>query len=153
MQDLAYDVTQKSIKERVFHALLFEIIAISIVAPLFAWISGHSVEAMGALAVIIAITAMLFNMLYNFIFDKLQHVIGFERSVKIRCLHAFLFECSFVVVSIPLAVWFLSIGWIEAFFLDFSLTMFFLPYTFLFNWLYDFIREHVVTQSLQEHHS
>ncbi|MBP9643055.1 MAG: Na(+)-translocating NADH-quinone reductase subunit E, partial [Budvicia sp.] len=41
---------KKSVLERVFHAVGFEVIAVGITAPAAAWIMGRSVWQMGTLA-------------------------------------------------------------------------------------------------------
>ena len=44
------------------------------------------------------------------------------------------------------AAWWLGIGLWEAFVLDIAIVLFFLPYTFGFNWAYDHIRAKVVAR-------
>ena len=61
-----------------------------------------------------------------------------------RITHAVLFELGLIVVLVPLAAWWLSIGLVEAFLLDIGLLLFFLPYTLAFNWTYDTLRARLV---------
>lgn len=42
-------VARRSMKERVLHATLFELIAVVVCAPLLAWAMGKSLAHMGAL--------------------------------------------------------------------------------------------------------
>ena len=44
-----------------------------------------------------------------------------------------------LVALLPFIAWYLEIGLLEAFFLDVSFTLFYLVYTFVFNWLYDLV--------------
>jgi uncharacterized membrane protein len=131
----------KSIRERALHALLFEIIGVLLFAPLLAWAMGHSLGKMGAMTVMISTVAMLWNMLFNALFDRLRQKLGFTLSLKARIAHALGFEGGLILVIVPLAAWWLSIGWLEAFLLDAGLLLLFLPYTLVFNWLYDKARE------------
>ena len=50
-----------------------------------------------------------------------------------------LFEGGLLIVLLPFIAWYLGIGLLEAFYLDVSFTLFYLVYTFVFNWLYDLI--------------
>ncbi|MBC3952412.1 multidrug/biocide efflux PACE transporter [Pseudomonas folii] len=134
----------KSIKERAFHAFLFEIIGVLLFAPLLAWVMGHSLAKMGAMTVMISTVAMLWNMLFNAMFDGLRRKWGLRLSLGTRVLHALGFESGLILVIVPLAAWWLSISLLEAFLLDIGLLLLFLPYTLIFNWAYDALRERVI---------
>lgn len=138
---------QKSIKERFFHALGFEVLAIAICAPLGAWLLGYSLGHMGVLTLMISLIAMTWNMVFNALFDRAQRRIGFERKVLARLLHSLLFEVGLILAVVPLAAWWLNIGLWEAFVLDIGIALFFLPYSFAFNWTYDHMRAIVVARS------
>jgi uncharacterized membrane protein len=134
----------RSPAERMFHALTFEALAIFISAPLAAWITGQSVVSMGVLTAIIATIAVAWNMLYNWVFDRLQASRGFERTYWIRTAHAVGFEAGLILIVIPLiAVW-LDVSLWRALVLDIGLVLFYLPYGFLFNLGYDKIRESLI---------
>lgn len=130
----------KSLTERVGHALAFELIALLICAPLFGWLMGTSVVAMGALTLAISLIAMVWNVVYNSGFDRLQRRLGFHKTLVVRALHAVVFELGLVIASVPLAAVWLGISLWQAFVLDIGLLMFFLPYTMVFNWVYDWLR-------------
>jgi uncharacterized membrane protein len=139
-------VPAKSIKERAFHALLFELIGVVLFAPGLAWVLGQSLGKMGAMTVMISTVAMLWNMLFNAGFDRLRARLGFAMTLKVRALHAISFETGLIVAVVPLAAWWLSISLWEAFLLDIGLLLLFLPYTMLFNMAYDKVRERCITQ-------
>ncbi|MFJ3485793.1 multidrug/biocide efflux PACE transporter [Pseudomonas sp. NPDC090202] len=139
-------VIAKSVKERAFHALLFELIGVLLFAPGLAWVLGQSLGKMGALTVMISTVAMLWNMLFNAGFDRLRSRFGFALTLKIRALHAMAFETGLIIVVVPLAAWWLTIGLWEAFLLDIGLLLLFLPYTLLFNMAYDGVRERIVAR-------
>lgn len=134
----------KSLKERVFHALAFEGLAVLLTAPVLSLVLGKSLAHMGALTLMFSTVAMLWNMLFNSLFDRTQQRFGFQRTLPVRVAHATLFELGLVVVLVPLAAWWLSIGLVEAFLLDIGLLLFFLPYTLVFNWTYDTLRARLV---------
>lgn len=131
---------KKSLIERIGHALAFELIALAICAPLFSWLMGTSVSAMGTLTLAISLIAMLWNVVYNALFDRLQRRVGFTRNFVVRMMHALAFELGLILIAVPLAAGWLSISLWRAFVLDLGFLMFFLPYTVVFNWVYDTLR-------------
>ncbi|RMQ44926.1 Transmembrane pair [Pseudomonas cichorii] len=141
-------VPVKSFKERILHALLFELIGLIICAPLLAWIMDESLGKMGALTVMISTAAMLWNMLFNAIFDRIRRRTGFAMTFTARMVHAVCFESGLILAVVPLAAWWLSISLMQAFWLDIGVLLFFLPYTMAFNWAYDTLRERIVQRRL-----
>lgn len=137
---------QKSVKERFFHALGFEVLAIAICAPLGAWLLGYSLAHIGLLTLMISLMAMSWNMAFNALFDSAQRRLGFKRTVTMRVVHSLLFEVGLILAVVPLAAWWLGIGLWEAFVLDIGIVLFFLPYTFAFNWSYDHLRAVVMAR-------
>lgn len=131
----------RSLGERIGHALAFELIALLICAPALAWLMDKPLLQLGLLTLMFSLVAMLWNMLFNQLFDRAQRRLGFRRGLWARLCHALLFEAGLVVVLVPLAAWWLSIGLFEALLLDIGLLLFFLPYTVAFNWGYDLLRE------------
>lgn len=132
---------QRSLGERIGHALAFELIALLICAPALAWLLGKPLLQLGLLTLMFSTAAMLWNMLFNWLFDRAQQRLGFRRDLRVRLCHALLFETGLIVVLVPLAAWWLSIGLLEALLLDIGLILFFLPYTVAFNWGWDVLRE------------
>ncbi|MCZ8258374.1 MAG: PACE efflux transporter, partial [Polaromonas sp.] len=76
--------------------------------------------------------------------------IGFRRTLGARAVHAVLFEIGLIIAVVPLAAWWLDIGLWEAFVLDIAIVLFFLPYTFGFNWAYDYLRARIVARRSQQ---
>ena len=131
---------KKTLAERIGHALAFEVIALLICAPLFSWLMNTTMTEMGALTLAISLIAMVWNVVYNAGFDRLQRRIGFTRTLTVRVLHAAVFETGLIIVAVPLAAVWLNITLWQAFVLDIGLLAFFLPYTMVFNWVYDTLR-------------
>ncbi len=138
---LSANPLQRSLGERIGHALVFELIALAICAPALAWLLDQPLLHLGALTLMFSTIAMLWNMLFNYLFDHAQRRLGFQRNLRARLCHAALFEAGLIVVLVPLAAWWLSIGLLEALLLDIGLILFFLPYTVAFNWSWDVLRE------------
>lgn len=133
-------VPPKTPIERVFHALSFELLATILCAPLFSWIMGVSLAHMGVLTLMFAGVAMVWNMIFNALFERVEHRYQLSRTLTVRVVHACLFEGGLVVALVPLGAWWLNVGLWEAFVLDIGIMLFFLPYTFFFNLAYDTLR-------------
>ncbi|WP_459616916.1 multidrug/biocide efflux PACE transporter [Bordetella sp. 2513F-2] len=130
----------KSFTERLLHAFFYELIAIVLSAPAAAWAMGQPVFDMGVLTAAIAAAAMLWNMVYNSLFERAERRWGWRRSTVVRILHALGFEGGLVLIVVPLAAWWLGIGWWDALLLDLGLLLFYLPYTYVYNLVYDALR-------------
>lgn len=130
----------KSFKERIFHTVIFEVTANVIIALSLAWLMNVSVLQSGSLSVISALTATVWNFVFNKLFDALQKKHQFQRTFLVRAIHAVGFETGLIISLIPVAMFMLNLTIAEAFFVEIGLVLFFLPYTMLFNWLYDYLR-------------
>lgn len=138
-------IHQRSATERIVHAVAFEVIAIFISAPAAAWITGHSIFDMGILTAVIALIAVIWNMIYNWLFDRLQYTFKFERSYRIRIAHACGFEVGLIFIAIPFVAWWLGISIWHALILDIGFVLFYLPYGFFFNLGFDKVRNNIFT--------
>lgn len=141
---------RRSLAERVFHAVSFEAIATAICAPASAWIMQRPVLEMGALTLLLATAAMIWNVIYNALFDRLWPVHRLARTAKIRIFHALGFEGGFIVIGVTIASLTLGIGLVEAFLLEIGFFLFFLPYTMAFNWIYDILRARVIERRMAQ---
>lgn len=130
---------KRTFAERILHAVGFEVIAIAICAPLAAWIMDKPLFQMGALAVMLSTVAMVWNIIYNSGFDKIFPM-GQKRRLPLRVAHALGFEGGFILIGLPLAAWMLDISLLQAFMVEIGFFLFFLPYTVIYNWVYDTLR-------------
>ena len=130
----------KTWKERVFHALIFEILAITLSAPILAWAMHMPVTHAGLLTFTISLIAMIWNMVFNTLFDRMERHWRLVRTMALRVAHAIMFEVGLVAIVVPLIAWWLGSSLFHAFILDIGLLLFFLPYTFIFNLMYDKLR-------------
>lgn len=126
--------------ERMFHALLFEFFAIliSIIAVKFS--STHSTINTTVVIILISLIAVLWNMVFNGIFDQFFTAPRENRSIPLRICHTLLFEGGLLLLTLPMIVYVLNISWLEAFIMDIGLTLLILVYTFFFNFAYDHLR-------------
>ena len=132
---------QKSITERILQAVGFELLAILICTPLLAWIMKKPMLEMGAVTVLIAMLALGWNVVFNRFFDRMLERMNVAHNAWVRVVHALLFEGGLIVMGVPLIAWWLSVSLWQAFLLDIGVLLFFLPYTYVYHWGYDVLRE------------
>ncbi len=137
---------KKSLTEHIFHAVGFEVLALLISAPMAAWVMNKPIFEMGVLAILLSTTAMVWNVVYNSIFDYFWPQSRVVRTLRIRALHALGFEGGFVFLGLPIAATWLQISFLDAFLLELGFFLFFLPYTFSYNWIYDALRQRIIAR-------
>ena len=93
------DVQRRKLPERIFHAVCFEGIATAILAPTTAWLMQRPILEMGGLTVLLATTAMIWNIIFNYLFDRLWPRHKVPRTAKVRALHALGFEVGFILIA------------------------------------------------------
>lgn len=140
------NTAKKSFGERILHAVGFEALAVLISAPVAAWLLNKSMFEMGTLAILLSTTAMVWNIIYNAIFDRFWPVSRVTRTFKVRVCHALGFESGFILIGLPIAAGWLGISLLNAFMLEIGFFLFFLPYTVAYNWLYDTLRQRVLNR-------
>ena len=128
----------QGIQRKVVYVTLYEGIAILCASVGLAALSGAGAGTSTALATVCSVIAVVWNLAFNAMFEaweSRQPVRG--RSVKRRIAHAIGFEGGLAAVLVPLFAWWLDIGLWEALVFDAALLLFFLVYTFAFNWGFD----------------
>lgn len=126
--------------ERVFHAVLFEFFAIIFTVILTSWLTDHSAAALTSVIVLISVIAMVWNFIFNWLFDKIVTGERVKRGLGIRILHSLLFEGGLLIFTLPLVMYMLNITLWHAFVMDIGMTLFVLVYSVIFNWIYDHLR-------------
>ncbi|MBS0057399.1 multidrug/biocide efflux PACE transporter [Yersinia sp. Marseille-Q3913] len=137
-------VHHKSLSERFIHAIGFEVIAVAICAPIGAWLLDRSILQMGTLTIILSSVAMLWNIIYNSLFDYFWPVSRVAKTLGVRVLHALGFEAGFILVGLPIAAYVLGVSLLQALMLEIGFFLFFLPYTIVYNWAYDGLRMRII---------
>jgi uncharacterized membrane protein len=128
----------QGIKRRVVYISLYEGLAIVAASIGLSQMSGAGLGHSGVLAVIASVIAVLWNLAFNALFERWesrQAVRG--RSVRRRIAHAVGFEGGLVTFLVPVFAWYLGVTLWQALVMDLGLVVFFLVYTFVFNWAFD----------------
>ncbi|MBB2777019.1 UNVERIFIED_ORG: putative membrane protein [Comamonas terrigena] len=124
-------------KRRIVFVGLYELIAIVASSLLFMAI-GQGAGSSGAMAVVASTLAILWNLSFNWLFERWEARQATRgRSVLRRVVHAVGFEGGLALILIPLMAWWFGISLWEATVLEAGLLVFFLIYTYVFNWCFD----------------
>ena len=126
-------------KRRIVHALSYEIILLVIIALALSFIFELPLEVTGVLGIFMAVTSVIWNMVFNHYFEKFEAKHQLQRTVRVRILHAIGFEGGLMLATIPMVAYAMNMSLWQAIVLDFSLTLCILVYTFIFQWCYDLI--------------
>lgn len=129
----------RTTRDRIRHAISFEIIGLAIFTPLASFVFGIPVEHVGVVGVVSATIATGWNYVYNLGFDHLmQKLYGSTRkTVALRVAHAVLFELGLLMVLLPFIAWYLGVTIWHALVMDIAFALFYLVYAFFFNLAYD----------------
>ena len=128
----------QGIKRRVLYVTLYELIAIGAATLGLALLSGQGMAHSGVLAVAASVIAVLWNLAFNWMFERWEsRQVQRGRTVARRIAHALGFEGGLVLALVPLMAWWFDISLWQALVMDFGLIVFFLCYTFVFNWVFD----------------
>ena len=122
---------------RVVFVGLYEFIAI-VVSSLIFMAVGQDAGSSGVMAVAASTIAICWNLTFNWLFEKWEAGQTQKgRSVLRRIVHAIGFEGGIAAMLIPLMAWWFSISLWEATVLEAGILVFFMVYTFVFNWGFD----------------
>lgn len=130
-------IKKRSPIERTFHSVSYEVIGILTSAPIISFVSNKSMSESGILAVVVSVIAMLWNYVFNLLFDKLRYKYHFNKNLFVRILHGIGFEVGLIVLTAPTIALLFNMGIIDAFILELGMLLYFFPYTIVYNWIYD----------------
>jgi uncharacterized membrane protein len=125
-------------KRRIVYVALYEGIAIVVASAALAALSGQGLGHASGVAVAASAIAIVWNLVFNHLFERWearQAVRG--RGLGRRIAHAIGFEGGLVAFLVPLMAWWFDVSLWQALVMDLGLVVFFLVYTFAFNWGFD----------------
>ena len=137
---MSKSVTMRTGAQRVKYTVVFEVVLMSLLIPAGAIFFDKGLSEVGVLGIILSVKAMVLGLAYNWLFDAVDAKSGriaSDRSAIGRILHAFGFEISLTMTSLPIYMWWLGLGLLQAFTTDIVVTSFVVLYTFLFTLTYD----------------
>jgi uncharacterized membrane protein len=134
----------RSGRERLLQTLLYEAGGLLIVLPLYAWVTGHSMDESLVLLVAVSIATMTWASLHNIAFDyveaRLTGRVASDRPQLLRLAHAASTEVTSILVTTPIIVLVGGFGWWQALLVDVGLTLFYAAYAYGFHMGFDFLR-------------
>ena len=131
---------QRDVKHRLIHALCYEVLLLLIGSPLLSLLFKQSLAHSSVLWLMMTLAAIVWNMLFNHYFEKLEQLAGWtRRTLLIRILHAVGFEGGLIVFTVPMIAWMLGLSLIDALLLDIALACGIMFYTFIYQYCYDLI--------------
>jgi len=127
-------------KDRLRHTILFECLLLAICIPFLSWALHQPAGHIGTLSVMLSLAAMGWNYAYNLLFDHGLKRLGrplYPRSLRLRIVHACLFELGLLFVTIPGVMYWMNYSLLHALALDLSFLLMVPVYTVFFNGCYD----------------
>lgn len=128
----------QGLPRKLLHAALYEAIAVALVTAAVA-LSQQASPAEGlGLSLAMSVLAMLWNMAFNALFEAWERRQPSQaRTWQRRALHALGFELGLMLLTVPVIMWVLGLSLWQAIVADAALMVFFLFYTYAFNWAFD----------------
>ncbi|KVN72983.1 PACE efflux transporter [Burkholderia ubonensis] len=128
----------QGLPRKITQAILYEAIAIACISPAIAALFGEGLVYSGALSATMSAIALLWNMVYNTLFERWEATrVQRTRTLGRRIIHACGFEGGLIFILVPVVAWWLKISWFDAFLVDLGLFAFFFCYAFVFQWAFD----------------
>ena len=128
----------QGVKRKLVYVAGYEGIGLCLSTLGLALLSGTAPSNTGPLAVMITTIAMLWNLIYNTLFEYWESRQAKRgRSVARRVVHAIGFQLTLVVYLIPLIAWWLDMTLLEALLVDLAFIILVPCYTFAYNWAFD----------------
>ncbi|PKG37305.1 PACE efflux transporter [Psychromonas sp. Urea-02u-13] len=136
--------------ERVFQAVLFEVLAVSMSIAGLMVFTDHDLSSLSETMIVVASVAMIWNYFFNSVFDRYVKGEKTQRSLSLRIVHVLLFEAGLLLITIPVMAYILQISLWEALIMDLGVTIFITIYAFTFNLSYDHIRAFVIRNRIEK---
>ncbi|MBC3468700.1 PACE efflux transporter [Pseudomonas sp. RW10S2] len=128
----------QGVKRKLVYVTFYELIGLCMSTLGLAYLSETPPSHTGPLAVMITTIAMLWNLVYNSLFERWESRQAKRgRSVARRVAHAVGFQLTLVLYLIPLIAWWLDMSLVEAFVVDLAFIVLVPVYTFVYNWAFD----------------
>ncbi|HEX7381054.1 MAG TPA: PACE efflux transporter [Nevskiaceae bacterium] len=125
-------------KRKIVYVGLYEAIAIVASSTGLSFGADSQLEYAGAAAVTASVIAVIWNIIFNTVFEFVEARLRIRgRGLADRVVHALCFEGGLVFILAPVFAWWLDISLAHALMLDLGLAMFFVIYTFSYNWIFD----------------
>jgi uncharacterized membrane protein len=126
--------------DRLRYAVMFELVLVATFGVALSYLFERAATDTVALAAVLSTKALIINLIYNNIYDRVDARHGripTERTLLGRAIHAVGFETILLLTSLPIMMWWLGMSLWETVLLDLGMMSFVVVYTFFFTLLYD----------------
>lgn len=135
---------QRSVRERIVQSVLYEVIALVGLTPVYAWALDLPLDNSFVTMGMISLAVIVWVAIYNAVFDRLMYRwsgrLAHQKTQSLRVFHAVLYEVSVTFIAVPIIL--LMSGkslWI-ALAADIGFSFIFAVYTYVFYLIYDTLR-------------
>lgn len=127
-------------RRRVAFVTIYELIAIVVTTLGFMGFTDSGVAHSGVISAVSSAIAVAWNVGFNALFERWESRQARRgRNLARRVAHAIGFEGGLALLLVPLFAWWFDVGLWQALVMDLGLMLFFLVYTFVFNWGFDHV--------------
>ncbi|MCL2021976.1 MAG: PACE efflux transporter [Betaproteobacteria bacterium] len=141
MSDPLSSVPLRTFADRARQVILFEIIGLLLLAPLFALTSGEAILSSVCLLLILSCIAMFWNAIYCDLFDRIERRLARRpadlRPFCLRLAHACGFEGGLILFTLPVIMLWTGMGFWFALTADLGLALAYVGYAYVYNLAYD----------------
>lgn len=135
---------QRSLPERLFQAVLYEVIAIAFLTPVYSWAFDMPFDnSLGTMAMI-SLGVIIWAAIYNTIFDRVMFArtgrLAHDKTTGLRLLHATLLEVTITFIAVPIIMIMSDASIWVALLADIAFSVLFAIYTYVFYFIYDRLR-------------
>lgn len=125
---------------KVLQAVLYETGGVFFLSPALALAYDEGLAYSSALSLLMSTTALLWNMIFNYVFEKWEaRQTQRSRTFMRRLIHSLGYEGSLTLMLVPLIAWWLHISWLAALATNLGLFVFFFLYAFGFQCVFDHV--------------
>jgi uncharacterized membrane protein len=127
--------------DRARQVILFEIIGLLLITPLFALASGEAMFSSAGLLLILSFIAVFWNAVYCDLFDRTERRLARRtadrRPFRLRLAHALGFEGGLILFTLPVIMCWTGMGFWLALTADLGLAFAYAGYAYVYNLAYD----------------
>lgn len=133
-------------KERLIHTLFFEIFGLMIIGTISFIFAKDNMLKLTGFGIFMSFVAMAWNYFYNIGFDKFFGTDRINRKISTRLIHGLFFEIGLILVSNPILMYILKLGFFEVLMLNISISFGYLVYAIVYNWSFDQVKHRYFTK-------
>ena len=137
-------LVERSRRERLFQAVLYEVIAIAFLTPVYSWAFDMPFDNSFLTMAMTSIGVVIWAAIYNTIFDRIMYArtgrLAHDKTAFLRVLHAGLLEVTITFIAVPIIMLMSGVSIWLALAADIAFSLIFAVYTYVYYLIYDRLR-------------